>query len=437
MSTISVQQLKSLRLEPGKSRELSGGNNLVIRAKGTKSSTTIRFVYEHVVAGKKERKSLGTFPALSLQAARAAALQLKMKALRGESILEVVNDDPKTVRELYSHWREQYVMKHCTRSYKSVDALFENHIFPDGFGDMKLATLKPSDIKAVIARATGKDYVRQSANVVQKLNQLFKHAIAFHILTSNPASMYNSQDYDAGVERKRNLDNDELKILLRNLWHTDMRPGFIHEVLLILSLGTRSNETRLIEKSHIDIQSRRLTIPVENQKKTRIKQKSRTAHIVYLSDYSIKQIEALYRLSPNSKYLVPSQRSVSFDDSKPHGKSSLYAQILENQGLLRAKSTVLEMKKGPFTVHDIRRTFASRAQELDILEHIINKCLNHRVSGGVVSATYLQSELFRQCSAAWAKFGEYLEAMEREAFAEYPSDVYYTYDATEVNDFED
>lgn len=150
-----------------------------------------------------------------------------------------------------------------------------------------------------------------------------------------------------------------------------------------------------------------------------------TDHVVYLSDYSLKQVNYLIKLHPDSRYLIPSQRFPLISDDKPHGKSSLYTLILENQGLLRAKSTLLQMEKGPFTVHDIRRTFASRAQDLDIMEHIINKCLNHRVSGGIVSATYLQSELYKQCRAVWIKFGDYIEALEKEAFNEYPSDIYY------------
>ena len=68
-------------------------------------------------------------------------------------------------------------------------------------------------------------------------------------------------------------------------------------------------------------------------------------------------------------------------------------------------------KCADWRLHDLRRTFASGLQDLDIEPSIIEACLNHSLPG--VMGTYLRSSLERQKAAAWAAWADELAAYRR------------------------
>jgi integrase len=66
----------------------------------------------------------------------------------------------------------------------------------------------------------------------------------------------------------------------------------------------------------------------------------------------------------------------------------------------------------PFTLHDLRRTFASGCAELGVSEHIVDRCLNHsgrKVSG--VARIYNRSEYLPQRQAALDLWSRHVAAL--------------------------
>ncbi len=78
----------------------------------------------------------------------------------------------------------------------------------------------------------------------------------------------------------------------------------------------------------------------------------------------------------------------------------------------RAKTAgALVLAGGRWTPHDLRRTMASRMQDLGIAPHVIEKCLNHALEG--ILAVYQTSDLMPERRAAFEVWGAELDRLQR------------------------
>jgi len=164
---------------------------------------------------------------------------------------------------------------------------------------------------------------------------------------------------------------------------------------LILLTLTRKSELRLARWEHIDFERGEWEIPPEQSKTGK-------GQIVYLS----RQAQELFmRKRPSSMrpggYVFPALGS---NGSSPIGQSTL------NRALERARRGMVH-----FTVHDLRRTGATRLSEMGFSPDWIEKALNHKLGG--VRGIYNRAEYGTQRRKMLQVWADAIDALQDSAKA--------------------
>ena len=138
-------------------------------------------------------------------------------------------------------------------------------------------------------------------------------------------------------------------------------------LLLILFTGLRRQEAATLKWEQVDLKAKTLTI---------IDTKNWQPHTLPLSDY-------LYTLLLNSQQNTKS--SYVFPGTGESG------HIIEPR---KQMAKVIEATGIQFTVHDLRRTFITVAESLDIASYALKRLLNHKMNGDV-TAGYIMLDVER------------------------------------------
>jgi len=133
--------------------------------------------------------------------------------------------------------------------------------------------------------------------------------------------------------------------------------------------------------------------------------KERREHVVPLTDWAIHHLFELKKLSKDSKYVLPQQRT---------GKTErpCCAQII-SRSLLRLRERFEVIGIAPFTPHDLRRTGRTFMSMLDVDINIAELVLNHNL--GKIIGVYDLWEFVPQKREALEKLGAYDKLFSRAA----------------------
>lgn len=138
-------------------------------------------------------------------------------------------------------------------------------------------------------------------------------------------------------------------------------------LLLILFTGLRRQEAATLTWDNVDLKGRTLTIP---------NPKNREPLTLPLSDF-VYDLLAARETHARSRFVFPGTGA--------HGY------------LIEPRSQILRVVKEsgvPFRIHDLRRTFITVAESLDISAYAIKRLVNHKMSGDV-TAGYIVSDVER------------------------------------------
>ena len=169
-----------------------------------------------------------------------------------------------------------------------------------------------------------------------------------------------------------------------------VRNGF--EVSTAANGGTGMD---FLKKTEFDLAARTWLIPKEHAKNSR-------EHLVHLSAFALEQLRILLPLS-SSEWLMPSRKP-----NAPISRKALSKAVHDRQrsrplrGRTKACSTLL-LAGGGWTPHDMRRTFSTRAPDLGVAPHIIERCLNHTMQG--VMAVYNRNDYLEERREALERWG--------------------------------
>jgi integrase len=156
----------------------------------------------------------------------------------------------------------------------------------------------------------------------------------------------------AGKGRKRILKPDELK----KVWDAATIGGYPYGTIvhLLILTGQRKSEIANLRRTWIDPKVRTITLPEWVCKNSR-------EHTFPYGDMVAAELEAIPRFN-STDLLFPSVVS----DKRPISGWSKYKKNL-NDGV-----------EG-WTLHDLRRTFGTKLAELEVLPHIVERLLNHKM----------------------------------------------------------
>jgi integrase len=375
--------LRALNGKPqSKTQELSDGKGLGVRVS---RQGKIRFQFRYKIEGQNKRMDFGDYPDLSLKQARCALEEcrswlaqgfdpkLKRDMTRQESLA------PVTVKQALEYWFTEYAEEHRVNAGKTR-AQFEKHIYRY-IGHYSLVETETRHWLECFNRITkGVPSQKQkpapvaSGYVLQSAKQALKYCRVHHYATSHALDDLNSTDVGKRQQQgDRILTDPELAELLILLEGRKVSFYMRYLCKLLIIFGARTQEVRLSKFSEWDLGRGLWTVPKAHSKISKI--------IIRPIPESVKpMIEFLFKRHGKTGFLlgeIKSSETVSGSGSKLCG-------ILKHQE--------------PWTLHDLRRTFDTRLNDLGVEPYVVEKLLGHTLGGTM--AIYNKSQYVPQKKAA-------------------------------------
>jgi integrase len=385
------------------------GLYFIIQPSGVKS-WALR--YRRKGDGKAIKHTLGTFPAITLKAARSLATELRAEVERGADPhgakvvarrrAAEVDDSFETVARRYIadlqfrrkrswEWSARLlgllVDKQAPGSLAvvrdgSTDARGGRRTsLVDRWGNRRIGDITDTDIINALDRVSA--HAPVAANRLHAvLRAFFSWARKKRLVASNPCTGLDRPAKEQS--RDRVLDDKELRavwLAAGGLGHPSA--GIVR--LLILT-GQRRNEIADLRWSEIDLDERVLHLPKERTKNAR-------AHDVPLSAQALAIVAGLPRLADADLVFTIKRKPIT-------GFSRMKGKLDTASGV------------AGWTIHDLRRTVASGLQRLGVRLEVTEAVLNHRGGSmaGIVGV-YQRHDYASEKRDALARWADHVDAL--------------------------
>lgn len=338
---------------------------------------------------KKERVTLGEYPAFSLAQARQWREECRAMVVRGVSPA-VAKQERKaaeaakatdTLAAFAELWFTEVVSK-ANSEPRNIRRVLDKDVIP-AIGGKLVAEVTTEDVLAVTdaIKARGADQMAlQTRNVMKRL---FAYAIARRKTQFNPAAAVEARFIATARSRDVALTPEEVGKLLRGFYQSSLKRQHKLALHLLVLCMVRKSELLEARWSEIDFEKAEWSIPAERMKKDK-------PHLVPLSKQALAMLEELRGLSCGSDWVLPS-------------RSSLMAPI--SHSTLNQAIRSLDFGIRDFVIHDFRRTASTQLHEAGFNSDWVEKALAHEQKGvrGVYNrAEYLEQR--REMLQWWADF---------------------------------
>ena len=331
--------------------------------------------------GNPTRRALGTYPALSLAAARDKAIAWKRQLAAG---VDPAADEERRRREeerkhqnSFAAVAEQFIT-HIHRQKLRTAAMMTHDLhktFVAEWGARAITQIQADDVKRIIRRAVDRGAKYQAHSDFTLIRRVFNWSLGTddHGLQANPCDRLSPTDLiGAREQRDRVLSDNEL----RALWHAAEQMKYPHGAIykLLVLTGLRLGEVCGARWSEFDLERRLWTIPSARMKKTRAGAKP---FVVPLTVAMLDVLNGLPRFTSGDCLF-----SFSFGKSAVRGHS--FSNVKEQLDAFMRKKL-----NGPlpdFVNHDIRRTVRTHLSALRIAEEVRESVLAHVRPG--IKGTY-------------------------------------------------
>lgn len=306
--------------------------------------------WKYRVHGREKRISLGTYPKVSLKAARdkrdelqadlkkgvdpaAAKKNEKAEALTQAETFEAV------AREWHGKFSRDWTAVHAERIMRR----FERNIFPY-IGSRPIKDVTAPELLAVVRRIEDRGKIETSHRALQNCGQVFRYAVASGKAVRDPSGDLRGALPPVKEKHFASItDPKEVAKLLRAL--DGYTGSFVTQCALKLTplLFVRPGELRQAEWAEIDLDAGEWRIPG-------VKMKMRDPHVVPLSRQAVEVLRELHPLTGGGRYVFPSERTTarcmsentinaalrrlgySKDEMTAHGFRSMASTLLNEQG---------------------------------------------------------------------------------------------------------
>lgn len=424
LKTKTLEALKASDL----GRRLADGGSMFGMVRVTKAGEIgVDFQWRYKTGGKVRQLRVGTWPKSSLKALRdarddlatevrkgfdpierKAADKLKREADQAEAIqtqasrlaLIAQQQARQTIKELFSTWQAQALGKRKDGGKEALRA-FERDVFPV-IGDMAVEDVSRANIQTIVSRMMKRDIVRMTKRVLSDMRLMFGFAVDLGLIPSDPTARIKKSDIGKDTERDRVLSEAELIDLIEKLPASGMVKPSQVALLLQLATLTRIGEVLGAEWRHVDFERRAWTLPITKNGKP---------HTIWLSDYAMRQLEALKEVTGLTPWLFPNR---ALDG--PINVKTVTRQTKDRQrGGEPLENTTrppegLTLSGGYWYPHDLRRTGATFMAELGVMPEVIERCLNH-TEPNKLKRIYQRATYETQTRQAWQLWGERLDLL--------------------------
>lgn len=330
--------------------------------------------------GKTIRKSIARHNVISVEDARIQAKKILAEVASGKNPfdeLKARRSNVITVKEVLEDYIETRVnLKQSTiQDYRQT---FKTYI-----GDWLNKPLKEisKDMVEVRFRKIGENSPAQTNKVMRNFRAVYNYAMVKYedsqgesIFRSNPVKRISQLRMWYRVNRRNTLikhyDLAPWYQAVMNLSNDPVAPNreTIRDYLLFVILtGLRRREAAALTWNRVDFKDRTFTV---------VETKNHTDHTLPLTDYLFNLL-AVRKSKAVNQYVFPNEFGTGMlNDPKKQIK-----KVIDESGV-------------SFTSHDLRRTFITIAESLDISAYSLKRLLNHKMTNDV-TAGYIITDVER------------------------------------------
>jgi integrase len=326
------------------------------------------------IAGRREKLTLGKYPALTLKNARlkrdeaAHAAAMDQSPAQQKQLAKQAAADSTTVAEFGERFFREIVAR--DRKDTTIPRRYFDKAIVPAIGGTPVRNVTTEEVRAIIWKKKDEGFDAAAGNIRGVLKRLFDYAITAGLVTVNPVLALPMRHVHKAKSRERALSPDEVRVFLKAAFESNIRRQFKIGLHLILLTMVRKSELLLARWEHVDFEQAEWHIPAEHSKTGK-------PHIVFLSRQSIALFKELQALAGGSALVMPGRGSLS----KPFAHNAINTAL----------KTALQGQDIPaFTVHDLRRTASTLLHEKGWASDVVEKALNHTIGG--VRGVYNRAE---------------------------------------------
>jgi len=329
------------------------------------------WVYFYRIGGRLRRRSLGTYPAVTLAEARQLWRDAKHQVSLGR--------DPGWQRasdlNFESVAREWLKRDQADkRSLKEVTRIVEKELIPE-WGQRSIRDIRRHDILVLSDRIADRGATTMARRVMAYVHRLFRWAKSRDLIESNPATDLPKPGRE--VARDRVLTDAELAAV----WKAAVEIGWPYGPAAQLLILTGARRAEIAELKWSEIHGNTIKL-------SGARTKNAEPHDMPLSEQALDVLSRMPRIA---------------------GSEYVFGKPLRSGAWSNAKIKFSAAKIQPWRIHDLRRTVSTGMNELGTEPHIVEAVLGHTVKG--VAGVYNRAKYEAAKRAALKAWGAHVMAI--------------------------
>lgn len=325
--------------------------------------------YRYRLQGKREKVTLGPYPAISLEQARDMRREAERLLVSGTSPAadkrlkrNPTEDDPlakiKTVKDLAEQWVERR-LKAKNKNPRQDETYVVRDILPI-IGSRTPQSITPKDIFMCVEPVRARGHGQAARRVLSVLRRLFEYARGAGLIQANPATILRPTDVAPTTARRRTLSDHEIRQFDAAIESSRLATPMRCALRLLLLVPARKGELVRARWDDIDLDAGTWKIQEHLAK-------NRMALLQKLPAQATALLKQLHAMASNSEWVLPS----------PKGRGRKHVSL----SALNAAMRTVQGMPGGMVIHDLRRTVRTGLGEFDVSDAVAELCLNHRKTG--------------------------------------------------------
>ena len=401
-------RLKPLVIDSAKPKEkpysIADGGGLLIEILPS-GAKTWRFKYH--LDGKREKVTIGAYPAVSIKQARDRHEELRAMVEAGQSPAKAKQDlthwplpeqaqeaqakrkqeaeADTSFRSFAARWVEETLFYRSATYRAQIVRWLDAYVYP-AIGDLALADVKPRHVLDIIEARKQNPTTADRIRVI--IQQIYNFAIRKLLVDSNPAAPLRGSIAVPPKTHAKHLTEKQLGAFWRCLGEQGAHATTIAAVKLLAMTMVRKMELLRAKKSEFDLDAAVWDIPAERMK-------MKQPHRVFLSTQAVELLREVFALTEGSDYVLPS----IFSSKVPMGDATL------NHLFSR-----MDFGVSGFSPHGLRGTAATLLREAGYGKDVVELLLAHQEQDQTV-ASYSHIELATERAAALQFLSDRIERL--------------------------
>lgn len=308
-------ECKNATCPPDKPRKRladSGGLYLEVSPNGSR-----RWFWKYRKDGKEGRMALGSYPAVSLSAARKARDVAKLTKAGGTDPvqarkvdkLKASNPAGDTFRVVALEWFDKQAPHWSEAHAIRAKRQFERDLFP-WLGERRLADIEPVELLATLRKVEQRGAVETADRGLMLARQVWRYGVATgRVPRDVTADLKGALTPYRGKHFAAITEPEKLGELIRAIRAYKGGPIVRAALQLAPILFQRPGELRAAEWSEIDLDAALWTIPAARMKRTKDGKENGAPHVVPLPRQAVEILRGLHGYTGHGRMVFPGERS--------------------------------------------------------------------------------------------------------------------------------